>query len=486
MVIGGFLLSLFFAFFLFFLLQGGNHAVDGSIAVFLIHLCQCLEGVLQGYGIGEGYQFVEHLGAVGELLVVLALLVEQADGFAVAALGIGEFLSNPVDVAQMQEEHTFLYAASGGLGNAFLVGSDGLQGVFLSQVDITDGIVYLIEIFLVVVGCRHALQLAYHLPAVVCRHHLGHRDAGVELQFVRRIEAHHVLECLVGFLLVADGSLQLSHQVPFACLLLAAHLVADYLFEIRNRLCRFALADMVVGKGVIPFLLGTPVDGIAPDVADYIFCIIHPVLFYVAFSQPGTSLAVDGRLGGVEAAHVGEGGSCRIEVALEELRSTHQHPGFPQEGVVLTAAEPFNILFCLLSAFCPFRSALDTVLVNGFLAFFDGTVVVTLTYFTATLVGNGVEWNLLGIVVLVACFFLQRGINIGECTIIIGIVSGVEGMPPSALRRILLRRTSDGTHRDDDEHDGVCQVSCRVLMLFHFFWILIFSGFLSTILRWQR
>ena len=170
----------------------------------------------------------------------------------------------------MQEEHTFLYAASGGLGNAFLVGSDGLQGVFLSQVDITDGIVYLIEIFLVVVGCRHALQLAYHLPAVVCRHHLGHRDAGVELQFVRRIEAHHVLESLVGFLLVADGSLQLSHQVPFACLLLAAHLVADYLFETRNRLCRFALADMVVGKGVIPFLLSTPVDGIAPDVADYI------------------------------------------------------------------------------------------------------------------------------------------------------------------------------------------------------------------------
>ena len=126
------------------------------------------------------------------------------------------------------------------------------------------------------------------------------------------------------------------------------------------------------------------------------------------------------------------------------------------------------------------------MLVNGFLAFFDGTVVVAFTYFAATLVGNGVEWNLLGIVVLVASFFLQRGINIGEGTIIIGIVSGVEGMPPSALRRILLRRATDGTHRDDDEHEGVCQVPCMVMMLFHFFWILIFSGFLSTILRWQR
>ena len=126
-------------------------------------------------------------------------------------------------------------------------------------------------------------------------------------------------EGLVGFLLVADGCLQLSHQVPFACLLLASHFVLDYLFEIRNGLCRLALADMIVGQGVIPFLPGTPVDGVALHVADYIFCIIHPVLFYIAFCQPGTCLAVDGWLGGIESAHVGEGGGCRVEVALEEL-----------------------------------------------------------------------------------------------------------------------------------------------------------------------
>ena len=110
------------------------------------------------------------------------------------------------------------------------------------------------------------------------------------------------------------------------------------------------------------------------------------------------------------------------------------------------------------------------MLVNGFLAFFYGTVVVGLTQFFTGFVGNGVERYLLGIVVLVACFFLQRGINVGQCTIVIGIVFGVEGMPPSALRRIFLRRAPDGTHRDDgDEYDGVCQVSDKDILLFHFF-----------------
>ena len=74
-----------------------------------------------------------------------------------------------------------------------------------------------------------------------------------------------------------------------------------------------------------------------------------------------------------------------------------------------------------------------------------------LSVVASVFVGNGVERYLLGIVVFVARFFFQRGINVGQCTIIIGIVFGVEGMPPSALRRILLRRATDGTHRDDNE-----------------------------------
>ena len=52
-------------------------------------------------GLGEGHQFVEYLGAFVELFVVLAVLVEQSDGFAVTALGIAELLLGPIEVAQM-------------------------------------------------------------------------------------------------------------------------------------------------------------------------------------------------------------------------------------------------------------------------------------------------------------------------------------------------------------------------------------------------
>ena len=79
---------------------------------------------------------------------------------------------------------------------------------------------------------------------------------------------------------------------------------------------------------------------------------------------------------------------------------------------------------------------------DGLLAFLDGTVEVGLADFPAVLVAHGVERNLLGIVVLVSRLFLQRTIDIGECNIIIGVVLCIKGVPPSALRCILLRRAS--------------------------------------------
>ena len=103
-------LRLLALFLLFLLLQGFDDTVDGGIAVLLAHLCQCLQRVLQMHGIGVRHQFVEHLRAARELFVVVALLVEQADGLAIAALGIVELLLLPVEVAELQQQHTLLNA----------------------------------------------------------------------------------------------------------------------------------------------------------------------------------------------------------------------------------------------------------------------------------------------------------------------------------------------------------------------------------------
>ena len=96
-----------------------------------------------------------------------------------------------------------------------------------------------------------------------------------------------------------------------------------------------------------------------------------------------------------------------------KLRTSHQHPCLPKEWIVFPAVQPFNVFGCLASVLGPFRSLLDAVLVDGFLAFIDGAFEVALTDFTAVLVAHCIEWNLLGKVVLIGHFFFQRTVYIG-------------------------------------------------------------------------
>ena len=107
----------------------------------------------------------------------------------------------------MQQEHPFLNTGARSFLVPFLVGGNGIQGVVLGEVDVTDGIINLIEILFVLVGGSHALQTLDHLLVMGAGHHLGHGDTGIELQFVGRTLADDVLECLIGFLVMSQGSL---------------------------------------------------------------------------------------------------------------------------------------------------------------------------------------------------------------------------------------------------------------------------------------
>ena len=78
-------------------------------------------------------------------------MIEQSDGLAIATACIAELLHLPVQVAERKQQHTFLHAVPDRLLIAFLVGTDGLQCVFLEHVDVSDGVVHLVKVFLVVV-----------------------------------------------------------------------------------------------------------------------------------------------------------------------------------------------------------------------------------------------------------------------------------------------------------------------------------------------
>ena len=78
---------------------------------------------------------------------------------------------------------------------------------------------------------------------------------------------------------------------------------------------------------------------------------------------------------------------------------------------------------------------------DGFLRFLDGSVEIALADFFRVLVADGVERNQLGEVVLVALFFLQGSVDIGQVAVVVDVVACRERMPPARLRCVLLRGT---------------------------------------------
>ena len=403
------------------------------------------------HGIGVGHELVEHLRAVAELFIVVAFLVEESDGFAVAALCVVVFLHGPVDVAETEQEHAFLDAVACRLGIAFLVGGNGIEGVAFGHVYVSDGVVYLVEVFLVLVGDGHALEAAYHLPTLRVGEDLGHGDAGVELHLVGWVEAHDALVGLVGFCLLSEGRLQLSHEEPLSCLLFLSVFVADDLAQIGNGFLVVCCMDVVVSHGVVPLMLCRRVDGVAAHVADDVFGVVEPVEFYVALGQPGACTAVDGGLRMVDATHIGEGGCGLVETAFVELRLPHHEPCLPKERVVFLTVEPFQVAFGLPPFLGPFGLALDAVELDDFLALLDGLVEVAAAELPALLVADSVEGNDLGEVVLVAVLLLYGAVDVGELAVIEGVVFGFERMPRTALRSILLRRTGCRQHHKSQQ-----------------------------------
>ena len=71
------------------------------------------------------------------------------------------------------------------------------------------------------------------------------------------------------------------------------------------------------------------------------------------------------------------------------------------------------------------------MLVDGFLTFLDGTVVLTLANLSALLVANHIEWNQFCIVVLVTFLFLKVSVDKGLGAVEVSVIASIEGMPPA-------------------------------------------------------
>ena len=80
------------------------------------------------------------------------------------------------------------------------------------------------------------------------------------------------------------------------------------------------------------------------------------------------------------------------------------------------------------------------MLLDSLLRLLYGARKIALAQVATLFVAYGIEWNQFRVVVLVAVFLLDSTVNKSLLTIEIGVVTGVERMPPSGLWRVLLGR----------------------------------------------
>ena len=303
----------------------------------------------------------------------------------------------------------------------------------MGQIDVSYGIIHLVEIFGIIIINGHTFQLAYHLAAVVLGQHLGLGYAGVELQLVRRTQSHHVLKGIVGLLLVSQQILNLSQKEPFARPLHLAALVLDGLLQIWNSLLVFAHVDVVVGVGIVPILHGTEIHRIATHITNHVLSIVSPIEFGVALCEPRAGQSAHQWLPLIEACHIRECSGRLFELSHLELGLSHHQPSLPEEWIILSTL------------------LLDAVAMNGLLHLFDGALVVRLAYSATRLIANGVKRNQFGVVIFVALLFFEITIDKGHVSIIIGIIAGVESVPEARLGCVFMRRTTN--YRTCDSHN---------------------------------
>ena len=74
----------------------------------------------------------------------------------------------------------------------------------MCHVDIANSIVYLVQIFRIIVRSRHASEFTNHLAAIVAGGNLGLCDAGIELQFVGRMTSRHFAKGAIGLVAIAQ------------------------------------------------------------------------------------------------------------------------------------------------------------------------------------------------------------------------------------------------------------------------------------------
>ena len=438
---------------LFFLLlsQGCNHTVNSSQIDFLRTLGKDLQAVLQLDSAEVWLQLGEYLAATFCLLVLVVFFVEGTDALFIGTSCIDVVLLLPIELAQVQQQCRLVWTILLAFLKAFLPGVDAMCGIFIAEVDVAHGIIDLVEVVLVLVALGHPLQSCNHLTELTLMHHLCLHDACIEGYFVGRIGTYHLGECLVCHRVAPRLVIELCKQEVEAGLGKFASCCLDGILQIGNGFVVLAREDIVCSLGIIHFLLSLAGDAVSSHLVQKVFSIVRPIQCNIASSQFCLGDRHDVGLRTIQPDGVVICGCCFEELSFLELSITHHEPCVVHVRIELLAGEELLLLFRTFLVAFEYRTLLDAVHLDGFLALRDGRLEVALSQVCCRLIGTDIHGKYLVEVVLMAFVLCFAAFEIGHFTVVERIEMCGQGMVGTCGRCVLL---CGAGHEQGEQHDG--------------------------------
>ena len=213
----GILALLFFLF-----LQLVDDFLDDSLDLGVAHLRELEQRVLQGHVASIYSQLIKHVAALLDGLIVGVVFAELWHGLGIARLSQVILVLSKVDATQLELADGLVDAVAGALLSSKDIVLNRMGGVVSRQVQIADGIVNLVEIFLVAVVASHVFERAHLTGNVIALVDRALLDAGVELGAVAGIvAAAGALEGLICQVFLVKFLIELAQQEVLANLLRA-------------------------------------------------------------------------------------------------------------------------------------------------------------------------------------------------------------------------------------------------------------------------
>ena len=171
--------------------------------------------------------------------------------------------------------------------------------------DISDGIIDLVEIFRIVCRACHTAQTFKHFLRVAPRgHHLRLTDASVEGRFVGRRLAQAFSVCLIGRLGMPERRLHLGEQEIKTGTLCFSAFPACRLPQIGQRLFKAALFEQKISHAHRLLAPQTRRQRVTSCPFEGVFGIVKPVFLRIAAGQPNAGFCSHQWFGGILAGDV--------------------------------------------------------------------------------------------------------------------------------------------------------------------------------------